>query len=109
MTIDDAFRHFRSGLAEAGIGVPNEQSYPGAFGSRFSEIERYDGEIRLAFDGRDSTLTLEIAHGPPGARADWLGLYNAECANREIPANPGESLGFEEAVAYGIEVIAPTV
>lgn len=108
MTIDEAFRHFRSRLKEAAIGVPNEQSHPEAFGSRYSEIELYDGGFRLVFDGRDSMLTLEISHGPPGARSGWLDLYTARCANNEFAAAQDENLGFEESVAYGIELFAPT-
>ena len=72
------------------------------------EIELYDGGFRLVFDGRDSMLTLEISHGPPGARAGWLDLYSAHCANNEFADNEGENLGFEETVAYGIELFAPT-
>lgn len=108
MTIDEAFRYFRSRLLETGIGVPNERSHPEAFGSRCSEIELYDAEFRLVFDGRDSMLTLEISHGPPGARAGWLDLYSAHCSNSEFAENEGENLGFEESVAYVIELIAPT-
>jgi hypothetical protein len=107
MTIDEAFRYFRSRLLESGIGVPNERSHQEAFGSRYSEIELYDGGFRLVFDGRDSMLTLEISHGPPGARAGWLDLFSAHCANSEFAGNEGENLGFEETVAYGIELLAP--
>ena len=107
MTIDEAFRYFRSRLLETKIGVPNEQSHPEAFGSRLSEIELYDGEIRLVFDGKDSTLTLEISHGPPGARAGWLDLYSAHCVNNGFPESEGD-LGFKESIAYGIELLVPT-
>ena len=53
-------------------------------------------------------LTLEISHGPPGARAGWLDIYSAHCANNEFAENEDENLGFEESVAYGIELFAPT-
>ncbi len=107
MTIDKAFRYFRSRLLKTGIGVPKERSRPEAFGSRCSEIELYDGEFRLVFDGRDSMLTLEISHGPPGARGGWLDIYSAHCANNEFAENEDENLGFEESVAYGVAVVAP--
>ena len=107
MTIDEAFRYFRSRLLEAKTGAPNEQSHPEVFGSRFSEIDLYDGAIRLVFDGRDSTLTLEISHGPPGARADWLDIYSAHCVNNEFAQSEGD-LGFKASIAYGIELFAPT-
>ena len=108
MTVDEAFRYFSTRLLETEIGVPNELSHPEAFGSRCSEIELYDGEIRLVFDGRDSMLTLEISPGPPGARADWLDLYSAHCANNEFAQNESEDLRFEESVAYVLELFALT-
>lgn len=108
MTIDEAFRYFRSLLSETKIGVPDEKSHPEAFGSRCSELELYDAGFRLVFDGRDSVLTLEISHGPPGARAGWLDLYSAHCANNEFEETDDQNLGFKETIGYGLELLART-
>ena len=108
MKIDDAFELFRSRLTGAGIDVPHERFRTGTFGTRQSEIVLYDGKFRLLFSDRDATLTLDISYGPPGARADWLDLYRATCARDEFQESDGESLTFEQAVAHGIEVLAPT-
>jgi hypothetical protein len=109
MKIEDAFQLFRSRLSKAGIGVPHDRSRSGAFGTRYSEIILYDGKFRLVFNGRDSMLTLDISHGPPGARAGWLDLYRAKCTKDEFLEADGKNLSFEQAVVYGIEVLAPTV
>lgn len=92
---------------ETKIGVPIERPHPEASGSRCSEIELYDGQFRLVFDGRGSTLTVEISHGPPGARAGWLDLYRARCAKNAFAETEGD-LRFKETVAYGIELLVPT-
>jgi hypothetical protein len=109
MKIDDAFQLFRFRLAEAGIGFPDERFGSRAFRTRYSEIVLYDGKFRLVFNRRDSVLTLDISHGPPGARSDWLDLYRARCDGGEFRETDDQNLPFDQAVVYGIEVLAPSV
>ncbi len=43
-----------------------------------------------------------------GARAAWFDLYSAHCLNNEFAGAGGDSPGFKDSIAYGIELFAPT-
>jgi hypothetical protein len=108
MTIEAAFQLFRSCVEMRGLSDIDECFDPASFGSRHITVRRAGGALRLVWDGKESTLTIEITHGPPGGPTFWLDLFHARGCNEEnIPAWNGD-ISFRDAVAYGIELMQPS-
>jgi hypothetical protein len=107
MTVDEAFRFFHSQLAHAKLGAPTEVEYPEAFGSRYSEITKDGASARLAFDGRDYSIVLEITHGPENGPIFWLDLYRASTTDGVLDESDVGQESFGSCVEYAIELFNP--
>lgn len=106
VTVEDAFERFRADTLARGLSDLTDIAHPEVFGSRVSTLTRETAALRLVWDGKDETLTLEITHGPPGGPAGWLNLYLALRSSGELVPDQRD-FSFESAVEYGLDLMNP--
>jgi hypothetical protein len=107
-SLGDAFDSFLSMAEEHGLAARDLAS-TGEGGRRVASASREAAEMRLIWEARDSSLQLQISHGPaddPRA-GGWLNLYSAQCPNAIIVESEEQSTSFSSALEYGFELLGP--
>ena len=102
MAIEHAFWNFNNRAAARGVDVESEGGGPDAL---IGSARRHGGELRLVWEGRTSTLTLDISHGPPsGSATGWICLYRARYTGGQLQADQRD-VSVDDAIEYGLDLL----
>ncbi|MFL6627410.1 MAG: hypothetical protein ACJ8IK_20855 [Burkholderiaceae bacterium] len=107
-SLSDAFDSFLGAAAEHSLATRDFAS-ASELGSRVASASRGAAEMRLIWTAGDSSLQLQISHGPADdlRAGGWLNLYSAHCPNAIVAESETQGTCFSSALEYGFELLCP--